>query len=44
MVIELLKARREAELAAARRAIEEVARREHKSVEKVRADMIEAMT
>ena len=44
MVIELLKARREAELAAARRAIEEVARREHKSVEEVRADMIEAMT
>ena len=44
MVIEMLKAQREAELAAARRAIEKVARREHKAVEEVRADMIEAMT
>ena len=40
MVIEMLKAQREAELAAARRAIEKVARREHKAVEEVRADMI----
>ena len=37
MVIEMLKAQREAELAAARRAIEKVARREHKA-------MIEAMS
>ena len=44
MVIEMLKAQREAELAAARRAIEKVARREHKAVEEDRADMIEAMT
>ncbi len=44
MVIEMLKAQREAELAAARRAIEKVARREHKAVEEVRADMIEAMS
>ena len=44
MVVGMLKAQREAELAAARRAIEEVARREHKTVENVRADMIEAMT
>ena len=44
MVIEMLKAQREAELAAARRAIEKVARREHKAVEEVRTAMIEAMT
>ena len=43
MVLSFNKARREAELAAARRAIEEVARREHKTVEEVRADMTEAM-
>lgn len=43
MVLNFKKARREAELAAARRAIEEVARREHKTVEEVRADMTEAM-
>lgn len=43
MVLSFKKARREAELAAARRAIEEVARREHKTVEEVRADMTEAM-
>lgn len=43
MVLSFKNARREAELAAARRAIEEVARREHKTVEEVRADMTEAM-
>lgn len=43
MVLSFKKARREVELAAARRAIEEVARREHKTVEEVRADMTEAM-
>lgn len=43
MALSFKKARREAELAAARRAIEEVARREHKTVEEVRADMTEAM-
>ena len=43
MVVEIKKTQREAELVAARRAIEEVARREHKTVEEVRADMTEAM-
>ena len=43
MVVEMKKTQREAELVAARRAIEEVARREHKTVEEVRADMTEAM-
>ena len=41
MVVEMKKTQREAELVAARRAIEKVALKEHKAVEEVRADMIE---
>ena len=44
MVVEMKKTQREAELVAARRAIEKVALKEHKAVEEVRTAMIEAMT
>ena len=44
MVVEMKKTQREAELVAARRAIEKVALKEHKTVEEVRTAMIEAMT
>lgn len=44
MVIEFLQEKRNAELEAARRTIEELARRERTSTAKVRANMIEAMT
>lgn len=43
MIVEMSKAKRKAELEAAKRAIEEVARREKKTVAEVRADMTEAM-
>ena len=43
MILEMSKAKRKAELESARRAIEQVARRERKSVAEVRADMTEAM-
>lgn len=43
MIIEFLEEKKNAELEAARRAIEELARRERTSTENVRAYMIEAM-
>ena len=43
MLLDFGKKRRELEMASARRAIEEVARREGKTVAEVRADMMEAI-
>ena len=43
MVTSMSDAKRKAELKQATRAIEEIARREHKTVAQVRADMVEAM-